>query len=96
VPTSSRPFTRTSTPAELTTSRVGRGLVALLNRTAGRAVTLDDADDLGEAEQMLRAVMSAMPLRAFVQMSNGRLSLAALDRLIAGLNSDMRTAVRRR
>ena len=96
VPTGSRPFTRTSTPAELTTSRVGRGLVALLNRTAGRAVTLEDADDLGEAEQMMRAVMSAMPLRAFVQMSNGRLSLAALDRLIAGLNSDMRTAVRRR
>ena len=96
VPTSSRPFTRTSTPAELTTSRVGRGLVALLNRTAGRAVTLDDADDLGEAEQMLRAVMSGLPLRAFVQMSNGRLSLAALDRLIAGLNSDMRSAVKRR
>jgi hypothetical protein len=75
---------------------VGRGLVALLTRTAGRAVTIDEGAESEGTQEMIRSVMAHIPLRAFVQMSNGRLSLAALDRLIAGLNADVRSAVRRR
>ncbi len=87
-----RPFTRTSTIGDLTSSRAGRPLAAALMWGISRRIS---AEDLDGAPDVLRSVMATMPLRTFVQMSGGALSLSGLDRVLAGLNGDLRGVLRR-
>ncbi len=88
-----RPFSRTSTLAELATSPLGRPLAAVLTHAATSRVSAEDVDS---TEDMLRASITELPLRGFVQFSGGAFRFAALDRVIAALNGDLRGMVARR
>jgi beta-glucosidase len=86
-PDAVRPFTRTTTLGELAAAGPpARAVAALLGRIAGSRVR---AEDLDTTEEMLRASITEMPLRGFVQFSGGMLPMAALDRLLAVLNGDL-------
>jgi beta-glucosidase len=87
-----RPFTRISTPGDLTTSRAGRPVAALMEWGIRRKF----GEDAEQAGDVARTVLAGLPLRAFVTMAGGRLSFAMLDRLIAGLNRDVRGVLRPR
>ncbi len=95
IPAGSQPYTRNSTPPELSESPVGRALVALMEKATTRSAA-SEADESGAAAEMRRAVIAGMPARGFVQWSNGRLSLRTLDRVLRALNSNVRGAVGRR
>jgi hypothetical protein len=64
-----------------------RAVAAALGRIASSRVR---ASDLDTTEEMLRASITEMPLRGFVQFSAGMFPMAALDRLLAALNGDVR------
>ena len=51
-------------------------------------------EERAEAGDLIDAVMEGLPLRGIGLMS-GALSLSRLDRLIAVLNGDLRTALRK-
>ncbi len=93
VPRGPRPLDRTSTLADVSTSRVGRGLASLLTAVLSRRVHVDPDDD---AADMMATVMAEMPLRGFVQMAGGTLGFGVLDRVIAVLNGDPRGVLRPR
>jgi beta-glucosidase len=87
-----RPFTRTTTVAELSASPIGRGLAAVMAAGARRRVATEDLED----SDIVDATLAGLPLRAFVQMAGGPLSFALLDRVVALLNGDLRSVVRGR
>jgi beta-glucosidase len=91
-PAPARPFTRLSTGADLTTSVLGRGIVALLRRAMARQFAGSVSEGLDE---MVDSVLAGMPLRAFVVLTPG-LTFGMLDRLLAVLNGDVRGVVRPR
>ncbi len=93
VPREPRPLDRTSTLADVSTTRVGRGLAGLLMGVMARRVDVDPEDD---AADMMATVAAGMPLRAFVQMAGGGLSFGLLDRVIAAMNGDPRGVLRPR
>ena len=90
VPASQRPFTRTSTAADLETSRRGRMLVAGMRWGIQRKFA---DNETGNMDEMLEAVLEGLPLRSFATMSPA-LGFAALDRMIASLNNDLRGVLR--
>jgi beta-glucosidase len=92
IPRPVRPFTRTTTVAELSASRAGRGLAALMTAGARRRVPTEDPEEA----DIVEATLAGLPLRAFVQMAGGPLSFALLDRVVALLNGNLRDVVRAR
>ena len=90
VPTSQRPFTRTSTAVDLETSRLGRRLVAAMRWGIQRKFA---DNQTGNMDDMLEAVLEGLPLRSFATMSPA-LGFTALDRIIATLNGDLRGVLR--
>jgi beta-glucosidase len=90
VPASQRPFTRISTVADLGTSRRGRLIVAAMRWGVQRQLA---DNETGNMDDMLDAVLSGLPLRAFATRSPA-LGFAALDRMIASLNNDLRGVLR--
>jgi hypothetical protein len=89
IPRSQRPFTRTSTAADLATSRRGRILVAAVRWGIQRKFA---ATETGNMDDLTEAVLAELPLRAIATSSP--VSLAALDRMIASLNNDVRGVLR--
>ncbi len=89
-PAPRRPFTRTSTPADLSASLPGRALVAVLRRLLARQFSAEDTEGV---EDLVEAVLAGLPLRSFVLMGAG-VSFPVLDRVIAALNGDVRRVVR--
>lgn len=92
VPAPQRPFTRTSTAADLATSVVGRRLVALMRLGMKR---MFKAEDNKGTDDLVAAVLESMPLRSFALMAPG-VSLGMIDRLVAVLNGDLRGVIRPR
>jgi beta-glucosidase len=92
VPRPVLPFTRTTTVAELSASRLGRGLAALMTAGARRRVPTEDLEE----SAIVAATVAGLPLRAFVQMAGGPLGFAHLDRVLALLNGDLRSVIRPR
>ncbi len=88
-PEGPRPFSRTSTVTELSTSRLGRILAALMHRQMDKVVPDDD----GSLREIMDEVVVSMPLRGFVAMGPG-LTLSRLDRIIAALNGQWIRAIR--
>lgn len=76
------PFTTDSTVEDLGQTWLGRRLRRLLLSMATKRVKTDDPD----AQAMIRAVLSQMPLRGMVAASDGRLTLDTLDRVVRVLN----------
>ena len=91
VPRPQRPFTRTSTAADLATSRRGRMLVSAVRWGIQRKFA---ATETGNMDDLTEAVLAELPLRAIATSSP--VSLPALDRMIASLNNDLRGVVRPR
>jgi len=83
-PPGPRPFSRTTTLAELRAVPLGRlalwGLNALVDRTL-------PPEDREATDGIRQAFLDGMPLRALVSLSGGRVSLRAVDRFIAVLNA---------
>lgn len=92
VPAPPRPFTRTSTAADLATSVVGRRLVALMRLGMKR---MFKAEDNKGTDDLVAAVLESMPLRSIAMMAPG-VSLGMIDRLVAVLNGDLRGVIRPR
>ncbi len=90
VPPGQRPFSRTSTAADLETSRRGRLLVAAMRWGIQRKFA---DNETGNMDDMLEAVLEGLPLRSFATMSPA-LGFATLDRMIASLNNDLRGVLR--
>lgn len=86
-----RPFTRTSTVTDLAATRLGRLLGAGMRKGMEKQIS---PEERAEAGDLIDAVMEGLPLRGIGLMS-GALSLSRLDRLIAVLNGDLRTALRK-
>ncbi|WP_084102444.1 glycoside hydrolase family 3 C-terminal domain-containing protein [Demequina sp. NBRC 110051] len=85
-PTPSFPFHYDSTVADLSATAGGRLVEKALMAQVMKAFGTDpNATD--ETEQMMQAFMRNMPLRAIAMTSEGKLSLANLDRLIKTLNA---------
>lgn len=91
-PRAVRPFTRISTPADLATTRAGRPLAAAVRWTLLRQF----GADAQAAGDVVDPVLAGMPLRAFVSMAGGKVTLGALDRVLAALNGDLRGVLRPR
>ncbi len=85
------PLHEDSTIDDLGLVTLGKPLRAALLKAAGRAVTVGD-DPATDA--MVRAVTGQMPLRSVVSFTGGRISFAALDRVIAVLNLGVRRTTR--
>jgi beta-glucosidase len=92
-PTPPRPFSRTSTLADLQSHPVGRGIAAMLVAAARRQMA--PSDDPAAAQRWEAVIREGTPLRSFVQLS-GRLSMAAVDRTVAMLNGEPRRAIGRK
>jgi beta-glucosidase len=92
-PTPPRPFSRTSTLADLQSHPVGRAIAAVLIAAARRRMA--PSDDPAAAQRWVAVIREGTPLRSFVQLS-GRLSMAAVDRAVALLNGEPRRALGRR
>lgn len=87
-----RPFHRNSSLEEAAQTRLGR----LLSLGMGRAVKAqlgDSEDEDGMMALLIEAALAEAPLRGLVGLSEGRVSPAALDRLIAALNGRWKTAI---
>ncbi len=84
-PMAARPFSRTSTLADLQSHPLGRAVAAVVVSAARRRVA--PRDDPAAAERWAAAIREGTPLRTFVQMS-GRISLGAVDRAVALLNGE--------
>ncbi|MCU0263091.1 MAG: glycoside hydrolase family 3 C-terminal domain-containing protein [Candidatus Nanopelagicales bacterium] len=91
VPPAQRPFTRTSTAADLATSRRGRMLLATIRWGLERTLA---ATETGNMDDFTEAVLAQLPLRSIATSSP--VSFAALDRTIASLNNDVRGVLRPR
>ncbi len=89
------PFHRNSTFEDVSSTGLGRGLRAGAIRTVQRQFGGADAIDEVTAHLLERA-MSEAPLRAMVLFGRGRLSWAALDRMIATMNAARRVRGLRR
>ena len=85
-----RPFSRTSTVTELSASRLGRVLAALMRRQMDRMIP---GDDDGSLRELMESVVASMPLRGLAGMGPG-LTPAMLDRIIAALNGQWIRAIR--
>jgi len=91
VPRAQRPFTRTSTAADLATSHRGRMLLATIRWGLERTLA---ATETGNMDDFTEAVLAQLPLRSIATSSP--VSFAALDRMIASLNNDLRGVLRPR
>lgn len=79
------PFHRSTTVAQLGATRRGRLVRRVLLAQARRqAAELAGGDEA--SRRMFEAVFADLPLRTVAVFSGGRLSLAAVDRLVAALN----------
>lgn len=88
-PTPAFPFHRDTTVDGLGVTGRGWLVRALLRRQARRqAAALADGDEA--SARMFEAVFAELPLRTVVTFSEGRFTLAALDRLLAVLNASPR------
>jgi beta-glucosidase len=85
-----RPFSRSSTVTELSASRLGRVLAALMRRRMEKMIP---ADDDGSLREIMENVVFGMPLRGLAAMGPG-LTPAMLDRIIAALNGQWIRAIR--
>jgi beta-glucosidase len=79
-----RPFNRNSTLGEISGTWFGRPLVTAIRFGVAKAVATVESDQPLEA--MIGRTIVEMPLRSLATMSNGAISLRALDRTIATMN----------
>jgi beta-glucosidase len=87
-----RPFDRNSTMEDLEATKIGRLLVAQAVRSGIKRAAHEFPDPDDATLAMIRSAVREGPLRGAVLMSDGLVSFATLDRLIAALNGDARTA----
>jgi beta-glucosidase len=78
------PLMRDSAIDDLLRTWLGRRLHGLLMGQIGRTFDVSEMDE--QTATMMQAVIGQMPLRGVVANSAGRLSFAALDKLLAVLN----------
>jgi beta-glucosidase len=79
-----RPFTRNTTLGELGETRLGRPLLALVRAIV--AHTTGGAHDEGGLGAMIDRSLGELPLRNLAVMSQGRVPMSAINRLIALAN----------
>ena len=84
-----KPFQLNSTLAEVQDTFVGGQLVKLVNRMSVKM--LGESSDHNKA--MVQAIISEMPLRSMVSMSQGKFSFSLLRRLIHCMNHDWRKLI---
>jgi beta-glucosidase len=81
-----RPFTRTSTVAEVSKNPIGAGLRKAMLLAMPRMFGADKGDLDDGMKAMLEAIIDGMPLRAIALLSGGKISWTTLDTLIALMN----------
>jgi beta-glucosidase len=81
-----RPFTRTSTMAEVSKNPIGAGIRKALLLAMPRMLGADKNDLDDGLKATLEAMIDGMPLRAIALLSGGKISWARLDMLIALMN----------
>ena len=86
VPPPTRPFTRNSTLADMQSTLVGRGLLALVTRVARQQAAKEFPDADEATVRMIESAVSEGPARALVAMSGGLVPMGALDGRLDVLN----------
>lgn len=94
-PEPARPFHRNSSVEEAAETLLGKLLEAGMARAVSAQLG-DGEDDDGVMALLIESALAEAPLRGLVGLSGGRISPAALDRLIAALNGRWATALGRR
>ncbi|MEZ5382399.1 MAG: glycoside hydrolase family 3 C-terminal domain-containing protein [Microthrixaceae bacterium] len=89
-----RPFTRNSTLGQLRETPVGRPLLALVRKVVARFT--GGNNDEGGLGVMVDRALAELPLRNLAVMSQGRVPIGVIDRLIAVANRAPRWSGRRR
>jgi beta-glucosidase len=88
-----RPFSRISTISEVDSTVLGSVLARVVKREMEKMIP---ADDDGSNRDLFEGSTAGLPLRALAAMGGGAMSLATVDRIIAGLNRNWVKAVRGR
>jgi len=80
-----RPFTRETTIGEIETTLIGRGVSAMVHKSAVPA----DADEL--ARNMMQRQTNEIPLRTAAMFSGGKFTLKMVDAIVAAANANLRS-----